>query len=109
MEAGCFSRTLEAFYRTALCDIAVTAERSSDPTYYVGRTKTVTVSFAVLTAVVMKSSVFWDITLCRNKSPPSSGQKNKPSKKLAGKYAGFLLGLFLSPEDGGDMFRRNVC
>jgi hypothetical protein len=39
----------------------------------------------VLTAVVMKSTLFWDITLCYFQT-------------------GFLLGLFFDPEDGGDMF-----
>jgi hypothetical protein len=48
--------------------------------------------FEVLTAVDMKSSIFWDITMCsqlkvnrrfRWKSPRSSGPKNKPSKKPA--------------------------
>jgi hypothetical protein len=38
----------------------------------------------------MKSTIFWDITPCsplkvRSISPPSSGSKNKPSKKLARK------------------------
>jgi hypothetical protein len=48
------------------------------------------VGFEVLTAVVMKISIFWDI-------------------KLATCFhAGFLLGLFFDPEDGGDMFLRNV-
>jgi hypothetical protein len=57
----------------------------------------------VLTAVVIKGSVFWDIT-------PSSGLKNKPRKNQAFclLYAGFLLGLFFDFEDGGDMFLRNV-
>jgi hypothetical protein len=51
----------------------------------------VNVGFEVLTAVVMKSTVFWDSTL------------------LATCYhAGFLLGLFFNPEDGGDMVLRNV-
>jgi hypothetical protein len=41
--------------------------------------------FEVYTAVVMKSSVFWDITsysprVSENISPPSSGSKNKPRK-----------------------------
>jgi hypothetical protein len=27
---------------------------------------------------------------------------------LAGFYAGFLLGLFFDPEDGGDMFLQNI-
>jgi hypothetical protein len=49
--------------------------------------------------------------------PPSSGSKNKPNKKLACKQvallatcfiAGFLLDVFFDPEDGGDMFLRNV-
>jgi hypothetical protein len=41
--------------------------------------------FEVLIAVVVKSSIFWDITPCSL-------------------HAGFLLGLFFDHEDGGDMF-----
>jgi hypothetical protein len=44
----------------------------------------------VLTTVVMKRSVFWDITLCGL----------LPATYF---HAGFLLGLFFDPEDGGDM------
>jgi hypothetical protein len=71
--------------------------------------------------LLFKSTVSWDITPCsqlkvnrrfeRNISPPSSGSKNKASKQalLATYYhAGFLLGLFFDPENGGDMFLRNV-
>jgi hypothetical protein len=48
------------------------------------------VKFEVLTALVLKSFILWDITPCsplkvatfqRKISPPSSGAKNKPSKK----------------------------
>jgi hypothetical protein len=46
-------------------------------------------------------------------SPPILDSKNKSSVKFGGKLAtcfrvGFLLGLFFDPEDGGDMFFRNV-
>jgi hypothetical protein len=51
------------------------------------------VGFEVLTAVVMKSSIFWDITPCN---------------RATYFHAGFLLGLFFDPEHGGDMFLRNV-
>jgi hypothetical protein len=48
---------------------------------------------------------------------PSSGSKNKPSKKpteadrklsLLPVSADFLLGLFFSPQDGGDIILRNA-
>jgi hypothetical protein len=48
-------------------------------------------------------------------SPPSSGSKTKRSKNQieAGSnqnllHADFILGLFFDPEDGGDMFLRDV-
>jgi hypothetical protein len=79
----------------------------------------------VLTAVVMKSSIFWDIKLC---SPlkynrrfggtcrllPQSiritqGTRNQhKSKWQAEIHVGFLLALFIDPEDGGDIFLQNV-
>jgi hypothetical protein len=51
----------------------------------------------VITVVVMKISVFWDIRLCT------------PLKVSSGSvdcllHAGFLLGLFFSPEDGSNIF-----
>jgi hypothetical protein len=43
--------------------------------------------------------VFWG-----NVSPPSLGLKIKVSSDCSVLYAGFLLGLFFDPEDGGGMF-----
>jgi hypothetical protein len=53
--------------------------------------------FEVLAAVVMKNSLFWDIKLC---SPLKFNQE--PASSC------FLLGLFFDPENGWDMFLRNV-
>jgi hypothetical protein len=47
------------------------------------------VGFEVLTAVVMRSTIFWDIRPCYLLS------------------RSFLLGLFFDTEDGGDMYFRN--
>jgi hypothetical protein len=43
-------------------------------------------------------------------SLPSSGWRNKSSKKLARYviYTGFLFGLIFNPENGGDIFLLNV-
>jgi hypothetical protein len=70
------------------------------------------VRYEVLTAVVMKSSIFWDITLCSSL---------KVNRRFEGKYclhlpgllatcfhAGVLLSLFFDLKDGDDMFLRNV-
>jgi hypothetical protein len=64
-------------------------------TYIRKVTTSVFIGFEVLTAVVMKSSIFWVITPC--------------SKLLATCFhSGLLLGLFFGPEDRGDIFLRNV-
>jgi hypothetical protein len=52
----------------------------------------------------------------RNMSPPFSGSKNKPSKKLKKAepcippafYVGFLFYLLFDPEYEGDIFLRNI-
>jgi hypothetical protein len=63
--------------------------------------------FEVLIVVVMKSSTFWDITPC---NPLKVNRRfGGTCRLLPGSacyllHAGFLLGLFFDPEDGGDMF-----
>jgi hypothetical protein len=58
------------------------------------------VRFEVLTTVAMKSTIFWDILLCN---------PLKFKALLATWFhAGFLFGLFFNPEDGGDIFLRNI-
>jgi hypothetical protein len=70
---------------------------------------------------ILKCSIFWDVMPCkplqyyenhlmfwRNMSPPSSGVKGKASFTCCLLYAGFLVGLLFSPEDGGDMFLQKV-
>jgi hypothetical protein len=42
-------------------------------------------------------------------SPPSSGKEIRSSGlRLQPASAGFLLGIHFDPEDGGDMFLRNI-
>jgi hypothetical protein len=57
----------------------------------------------VLTAVVMKSSIFWDITPC---SPLKVNRCFRRTSRASACYlphVGFLLGVFFNPEDGGNM------
>jgi hypothetical protein len=62
------------------------------------------VRYEVLRAVVMKSSVFWD-------KPKKLLWKQMTNRALLAAcfHADFVLGLFFDPEDGDDMFLRNVC
>jgi hypothetical protein len=65
------------------------------------------VGFQVLTMVVVEGSVFWGIMPCsptfRSNTPPRSS-----GYACYLLHAGFLLGLFMESEGGGDMFPRNV-
>jgi hypothetical protein len=49
----------------------------------------------------MKSSIFWDRTLC--------GPLKVKQSSLLPASRWFLLGLFFNPQDGSYMFIRNVC
>jgi hypothetical protein len=73
------------------------------------------VGFVVLTAVIMKSAIFWDITPC---SPLKVNRRFRGTCRLhlQGRnravlaicfHAGFLLGLFFGSEDKSDTFLRN--
>jgi hypothetical protein len=65
----------------------------------------------------VKSTIFWDITMC---SPLKVDRRfggacrfHLQGRRISGALlstffqAGFLLGVFFEPEDGGDMFLRN--
>jgi hypothetical protein len=60
------------------------------------------IGFEVFTAVIMKSSVLWDIMPCS----PLKAKQETSVEQVASKTlpTGFLLGLFFTPQDGGDMF-----
>jgi hypothetical protein len=67
------------------------------------RTYFLFVGFEVPTAMDTKNTILWDITLCR----PS--RVNRCFCSFATCFqAGFFLSLFFDPEDGGDMYLRNV-
>jgi hypothetical protein len=59
------------------------------------------VGFAVLRAVLMKIPVFWDIT-------PHNPLKDNRRSACYLLHASFLIDLFFDPEDGGDMYLRNI-
>jgi hypothetical protein len=62
--------------------------------------------FDVLTAVVMMSSISWDILPC---SPLKvSGCFGRTCLLATLHHSGFLLALYLDPEDGSYMFLQNI-
>jgi hypothetical protein len=74
------------------------------------------VGFEVSTAVVMKSIIFWDMTPCSllRCNRRFGGTYRLHLQGRRSKYAchllicWFLLNYFFYPEDGGDIFLRNV-
>jgi hypothetical protein len=68
----------------------------------------ITLGFEVLTAVIMKSSIFGDITPCSPLKVYRCFRGTLQAELATCFHAGFLLGLFFDPEDGGNMFLRNV-
>jgi hypothetical protein len=73
------------------------------------------VGFEVLTAVVTKSNIFWDISrIVRCKSTDVSEEhiasifRVEEHLLATCSHAGFLLGLFIDSEYEGDMFLRKV-
>jgi hypothetical protein len=71
-----------------------TAVETSNPTFDYN-----CVGFEILTAVVIESTIFWDITPC------SPLKVNRVANCF---HAVSLLRLFFSPKDGGGVFLRNV-
>jgi hypothetical protein len=66
------------------------------------------VGFELLTPVVMKNSIFWDITqYCPLKFDRYFGEGNRGCACCL-LHADLLLGLFVYPENRGVMFNRNV-
>jgi hypothetical protein len=78
------------------------------------------VGFEVFTAVVMKSIIFWDVTPCSllrcNRRFGETyrlylqGRRKFQQEPASKQVASILLlaEIFFDPEDGGDMFLRNV-
>jgi hypothetical protein len=64
--------------------------------------------FEVLTAVIMKRPICWDITPCSPfKFILRFGTTCRPGSACYLLHAGFLLDLFFDPANGGDLFVRN--
>jgi hypothetical protein len=105
-------------FTLSLCGLIIQVTYFSQCSQPLRRTYVQT-EFEVLTAVVINSSLFWDITTC---SPPKVNRRFGVTYRLhlQGRrisqtkhhchlfHAGFLLGLFFDSNDGGDKFLRNV-
>jgi hypothetical protein len=99
-------------YTTLSCNICIIL----NVTGRVFETKTSCVGFEVFTAVVMKSTIFWDVTPCcllscnrRFGGTYRLHLQGQAGGKLATcLLAGSCWNYFFGPEDGGDMFLRNV-
>jgi hypothetical protein len=70
------------------------------------------VGFEVLTAVIMKSSIFWDITLCSplkdNRCFGGTCRLHLQGRRKSHERNRREASSKQSPEDGGDMFLRNI-
>jgi hypothetical protein len=60
------------------------------------------VGFEILTVVVMKGTIFWDMTQC------SSVSTDVSEGHIVSNFRVFCSAYFFGPEDGGDMSLRNV-
>jgi hypothetical protein len=70
------------------------------------------VGFKVLTAVVLKSSVFCDITSCSQlkviRRFGVTCRLHLQGRRILEAKTSMKVGLFFYPEEGGDIFLRNV-
>jgi hypothetical protein len=58
--------------------------------------------------MVMKTSIFWDVTACSLFEVNRSFEGTCSYQASYLLHAGSLLGLFFDPEDGTNMFLRNI-
>jgi hypothetical protein len=102
-------------HRNVRCRIALPWQGSVTPANIIDYFR-----IEVLTAVVMKSTVFWGITLCNplkaNRRFGGTCRLHIQGRRISQArnqrdyllHAGFLHGVFCDPEYGSDMFLRNV-
>jgi hypothetical protein len=71
------------------------------------------IGFEILTVVLMKSYIFWDITTysplkVNRRFGGTSERVSKQRSAFSFIHAGFFLGLFFDSEDGEETFLSNV-